>query len=200
MILTERLQKAIDTAALLHKDHVRIGKDNTPYITHLFAVAMIIHQYGGDEDMVIAGLMHDSVEDIAEYTIEKLRLGFGDTVAMLVESLTEPRLVDTELSDKDKWLFYKKSYLNQLKEADSRSLIISAADKIHNMQSILQGYGEQDQNLLRKFTDKHLYGQIWFCGEVGKIVEGKIPDDMYNKYKLILSSLSELYIPTIEIK
>ncbi len=192
MILTPRLQKAIDTAALLHKDHVRIGKDKIPYITHLIHVLAIIDNCGADEDTLIAGLLHDTIEDIEGYTGEKLESDFGSSVRAIVESLTEQRVFDDSLSPRDRWIAAKKSYLAQLKEASAAACLISAADKIHNMSCIIEGYSSGDEVMMLRFDTLALEGQLWFNTEVYNTLERRIPESLSTIYKSHLANLQAL--------
>ncbi len=129
-----RIEQAIRAAAILHKDQVRKGDIPYPYITHTFAVAMIVSDYTDKEDVIVGALLHDTLED-TDYTGEELREDFGGTVLTLVESVTRPQ------SDEGKnWLEIKKQYIKQLKKAPEDALIIAAADKIHNMRSMVETY------------------------------------------------------------
>jgi (p)ppGpp synthase/HD superfamily hydrolase len=195
MILTPRLQHAINLAATLHRSHTRIGEQNTPYITHLISVAILVNHYGGDEDMIIAGLLHDTVEDVPEYTIEQLELDCGKEVARIVKNLTEPREFHPDLHKTEKWITSKKAYLSQISGADHKTLIVSAADKLHNMQTLIDGYLSGDEILVQRFTGDGLKGQIWFCEEVATILEGKIPEEMFIHYRATLDKLDSLYTP-----
>jgi (p)ppGpp synthase/HD superfamily hydrolase len=195
MILTPRLQKAIDTAALLHKDHVRIGKDKIPYITHLIHVLAILDNHNADEDTLIAGLLHDTIEDIPEYTGDILERDFGVNVRNIVESLTETRVFDEKLSPRERWIAAKKSYLEKLSEASSASHMISAADKIHNMSTIVEGYEQKDEIMMLRFDTLALKGQVWFTEEVLKELSENIPKELELEY---ISALSKL--KTIEQK
>jgi (p)ppGpp synthase/HD superfamily hydrolase len=191
MILTPRLQKAIDTAALLHKDHVRIGKEKIPYITHLIHVLVILDNHGADEDTLIAGLLHDTIEDIPEYTGDILENEFGPDVRNIVESLTETRVFDDNLSPRERWIAAKKSYLEKLSGATPDAHVISAADKIHNMSCIIQGYEIKDEIMTLRFDVIALAGQVWFAGEVLKVLSGNIPKDLEENY---ISALKKLTI------
>ena len=90
MSLTPRLMRAIDTAAVSHRDHVRKGS-GIPYVAHLYAVMHLVSQATGDEDVLIAALLHDTLEDVPEvYPEARMRAEFGEcivhdrTFAMLV--------------------------------------------------------------------------------------------------------------------
>jgi (p)ppGpp synthase/HD superfamily hydrolase len=192
MIFTDRLTLALDTAAILHKDHVRIGKLNTPYITHLIHVLAIVSNYTDDENILIAALLHDTVEDVAGYTLETLEADFGKSVRDIVASLTEVRVFDESLSPRERWIEAKQGYIKNLASANTGAQIISAADKIHNIKSILGGYKNNDEKLMRRFDGLALRGQVWFTGEVLTALSSKIPNGLEQEYQIVHKELSEL--------
>jgi (p)ppGpp synthase/HD superfamily hydrolase len=192
MILTERLQKAIDTAALLHRDHTRIGKKKIPYISHLIHVLAIVDRYSQDEDVLIAALLHDTIEDIPEYTAVMLERDFGSRVKDIVISLSEDRDFDSELSPKERWVQAKKSYLAKLLQAGYESHLISAADKIHNMSSIVEGFRNKDDIVMLRFEGVAMIGQVWFTEEVYKIISKTIPAELAEEYAALHAELKVL--------
>lgn len=127
-----RVEKAIQKAGVLHRTQSRKGEDDLPYITHLISVALIARQYCDDEDVFIAALLHDSVED-TEYTKEALEKDFGERVAAIVAGVTEP---EGDVA----WEEKKRVYVENLRGAPEESLVIAAADKIHNLRSVTRAY------------------------------------------------------------
>src|SRR5437764_174675 len=83
-------ERALRLAAVGHRDQVRKGS-GVPYIEHPMAVALILDRAGFDEETVIAGLLHDLVED-TDVTLEQVREGFGDRVAEMVAYCSEEKL------------------------------------------------------------------------------------------------------------
>jgi (p)ppGpp synthase/HD superfamily hydrolase len=112
-----------------------------PYLTHPANIAVILTRYGRDEDTVVAGILHDVVEDCVRdgYTREMLeqRMGekFGDSVLRTVLQVTYRRLDDegVELSSAQR----KEDYLERLSDANEPARWVCAADKLHNARSIL---------------------------------------------------------------
>ncbi len=147
MAYSYAIEQAIRAASVLHKDQVRKGSVPYPYITHLFAVATIVSDYTTDEDTIVAALLHDTLED-TDYTEQELADDFGGSVRDIVISLTEPPLEDNNRNAVDA---QKKQYIKQLKSASERALIVSAADKIHNMRSIVEEYYEDHSSFLSHF-------------------------------------------------
>jgi len=137
---SDKINHAFAFAAKHHDRQVRKGT-KLPYLTHPANVAVILTHYGRDEDTVVAGILHDVVEDCVRdgYTREVLeqRIGekFGQPVLWTVLQVTYRRLDDTgvELSGTQK----KEDYLDRLSEANEAALWVCAADTIHNARSIL---------------------------------------------------------------
>jgi len=137
---SDRINHAFAFAAKHHDRQVRKGTA-LPYLTHPANVAVILTRYGQDEDTVIAGILHDVVEDCVRenYTGEMLqqRIGdkFGPMVLETVLAVTNRREGDegVELSSAEQ----KEDYLERLAKASDRARWVCAADKIHNASSIL---------------------------------------------------------------
>lgn len=144
---TYKIEQAIKAAALLHHDQLRKGVAQIPYVTHLVAVMMILRDYTSDEDTLVAALLHDTLED-TDYTRDELMEDFGEKVATLVTTLTEPRSVgDFQIS----WLDSKKEYANQLRKGEMEAVMIAAADKIHNFRSTVEEYFENHDRFVKDF-------------------------------------------------
>ena len=137
---SDRINHAFAFAAKHHDRQVRKGTA-LPYLTHPANVAVILTRYGQDEDTVIAGILHDVVEDCVRenYSRDMLqqRIGdkFGATVLEAVLAVTERREDDdgVELSSPER----KSDYLRRLELASERGRWVCAADKIHNGSSVL---------------------------------------------------------------
>jgi (p)ppGpp synthase/HD superfamily hydrolase len=85
-VLTDRFDRALLYATHVHGGQVRKGT-STPYVAHLLAVAATVLEYGGDEDLAVAALLHDSVEDQGgKARLEDVRNRFGEHVARIVEA------------------------------------------------------------------------------------------------------------------
>jgi (p)ppGpp synthase/HD superfamily hydrolase len=109
---------------------------------HLLGVASLVIEFGGNEDQVIAGLLHDVVEDCGESHRALVRTRFGDSVARIVEDCTDGSAeqkathVDAQ-SRKADWIRRKLAYLAHLEYADDPTLLVSGCDKLHNARAIL---------------------------------------------------------------
>lgn len=157
MTHTDRIEKAIKKAAKLHHHQTRKGPDQFPYVTHLVSVFAILTQYTDDEDTLIAGLLHDTIED-TDYTPLELERDFGPRVREIVEGVTEPKEKDGE---KLPWIERKKAYIEGLRQAPKESLLVSGADKIHNFSSVLdeyEGKAELFRNDFEQESREEYYG------------------------------------------
>jgi (p)ppGpp synthase/HD superfamily hydrolase len=108
---------------------------------------MIVSDYTADENTIVAALLHDTLED-SDYTEKELEDDFGGHVMEIVRSITEPPL---KSNDRQGVGEQKKQYLKQLKHASESALIVVAADKIHNMRSVVEEYFDNHSGFLADF-------------------------------------------------
>ncbi len=159
MIYTPKIEKAIRKASMLHKKQTRKGFERLPYVTHLFSVFIILIEYTKDEDVLIAGLLHDTLED-TDYTEDELERDFGSRVKEIVLGVTEQKTKDGEKLD---WADRKREYIQGLEIGPEESLYVSAADKIHNFSSIINGYKNSTEEFKKDFKSEdriHFYGGV----------------------------------------
>ena len=132
---SDRINHALAFAAKHHDQQVRKGT-RLPYLTHPSNVAIILTRYGRDEDTVVAGILHDVIEDCVREGWTRSMLEsriaekFGDAVLATVLAVTKRRLDDdgTEM-DRDE---RNADYLARLANTDERAKWVCAADKVHN--------------------------------------------------------------------
>ncbi len=130
--MTLRLERAMRFAAQAHAGQLRKSSE-TPYFEHVAAVALILDRGGFSEDVVIAGLLHDVVEDTPT-SFEHVASLFGATVSELVRHCSE---VKTDAHGKKRpWIDRKRDHLAALVEAPTDARAIILADKLHNLISI----------------------------------------------------------------
>jgi (p)ppGpp synthase/HD superfamily hydrolase len=132
MLLSPRLDEALRFAALCHQGQTRRG-GNTPYFAHLAAVAMILDRAMFDEDTVIAGLLHDVVEDTA-VTLADLADRFGADVAEIVRHCSEIKTDGRGVNRP--WIDRKRDHIAALADAPLAARGVVLADKLHNLVSI----------------------------------------------------------------
>ena len=123
--------KAYEIARRLHDGQFR--KSGEPYIIHPIAVAKILAEFGMDNETVIAGLLHDAVEDTG-YTREQLVKDFDEKIADLVEGVTKLTNISYDSSEAAQAENFRKMFLAMSK--DIRVLIVKLADRLHNMRTL----------------------------------------------------------------
>jgi len=179
---TFKIEQAIKAAALLHQDHLRKGSVPLPYITHLMAVMMIVRDYTSNEDMIIAALLHDTLED-TDYTADELREDFGEKVATLVKTLSEPK---SDESNKISWLNRKKIYAKQLRNGPIEAVMIAAADKAHNFRSVVDEYNENHRLFLQDFgtnLEERLEAYQWISNAINNRLQDGIVHEFNHTFK-----------------
>lgn len=137
---SDRINHAFAFAAKHHDQQVRKGT-RLPYLTHPANVAIILTRYGCNEETVVAGILHDVIEDCvregmtSEMLEERIGRKFGNSVLATVLAVTHRKVDDDgiEMSSDDR----KEDYLQRLSLANEDALWVCAADKVHNANSIL---------------------------------------------------------------
>jgi GTP pyrophosphokinase len=133
---TKRVERAIKLAEKAHSGQFRATGE--PYIVHPKAVLKILEGWGMDEDTLVAGVLHDTVED-TDLTLDDIKDEFGESVAFLVDGVTKLGSARKGMRDIDTYLPETKDNLIRLLVAlgaDIRVLIIKLADRLHNMRTL----------------------------------------------------------------
>ncbi len=160
--LTRRFDDAVAYATVAHAGQLR-KKTGVPYIAHLLGVTAITLEFGGDEDEAVGALLHDAAEDAGgRDRLADIRARFGEGVAQIVEGCT-----DTFETPKPSWIERKKKYIAHLPEADSPTLLVSAADKLHNVRAIVRDVRRDGGAAFEKFNGKR-HGTLWYYGAIVK--------------------------------
>ena len=148
------IRKALEFAAVYHKDGVRKGS-KVPYIVHPFEVALILQENGMEDRIIAAGLLHDTLED-TELTPEQIREEFGDDILHLVLGASE----ELEGREETLWGERKKHTIEYLKTAPLDVKYIVCADKLSNMRSMLADHEKKGEKFWDKFmnSDKKIGG------------------------------------------
>ena len=128
-----------------------------PYIAHLMGVASLVLEAGGDEDLAIAALLHDVVEDCGGVPmLKEVRRRFGKRVAEVVDGCTDAYEVP-----KPPWRERKESYIHRLKKESADTRLVSAADKLNNVRSILSDYRAVGESVWSRFNGGR-EGTLWY--------------------------------------
>jgi (p)ppGpp synthase/HD superfamily hydrolase len=144
----EIVLKAIDFAVKKHNssdDPYRKGS-KIPYIVHPIGVMNILFKECADTNVIIAGILHDTVED-TDTTLEEIEKEFGKEVKNLVDHASEPEHLKKQKDQKKNWQERKNHTINALKIADRNSKLVTCADKLDNIRSM-------DENII---NHEHLW-------------------------------------------
>jgi (p)ppGpp synthase/HD superfamily hydrolase len=148
--------RAFQFAATKHAAQTRKAS-TVPYIAHLMGVASLVLEAGGNEDLAIAALLHDVVEDCGGAPmLKEVRRRFGARVARIVDGCT-----DADTYPKPPWRERKENYLRHLKHADADTRLVSAADKLNNVRSILTDYRQVGESVWSRFNGGR-DGTLWY--------------------------------------
>jgi (p)ppGpp synthase/HD superfamily hydrolase len=154
--LGPRFLSAFNFAAEKHAGQTRKAS-TIPYIAHLMGVASLALEFGGDEDLAIAALLHDVVEDCGGAPmLKEVRRRFGPRVAKIVDGCT-----DSDTYPKPPWRERKETYIRHLKTADAETRLVSAADKLNNVRSILSDYRDVGESVWDRFKGGR-DGTLWY--------------------------------------
>jgi GTP pyrophosphokinase len=173
------LERAYLTAARHHESQTRMSGE--PYITHPLAVATILAEIGMTEPTLVAALLHDTVEDTA-YTLNELRVDFGDEVALLVDGVTKLDKVkygDTAHSETIRKMIVAMS-------RDIRVLVIKLADRLHNMRTLQYLRQETQERIARETLEifaplAHRLGMNTLKWELEDLAFGTLHPKMYDE-------------------
>ena len=156
-----RIEEAIEVAAEAHQGQYRKGT-RTPYITHPYAVGLILMEAGCAEAVIIAGILHDTVED-TDLTLEFIQERFGEFVAGIVDGCSENKAL--------RWRARKTERIEALKSASPEICTVTCADKLHNLRTIISEYDVIGNAIWERFHGE-IEDQAWY-------------------YRSILNSISE---------
>lgn len=137
------IYNAIQVAIKAHEHQLR-KLDNDLYVAHPLEVGIILAKNNMPDDVIIAGILHDTIED-TEMTLTQIEKDFGSRVAMFVEFCSESNKMDT-------WKNRKIAYLRGLDDAPIDVLYIVCVDKLTNLKSIHRNYDSMGDKLWLKFN------------------------------------------------
>lgn len=178
----DRVEYAIYFATKAHKGQKRKIED-IDMIFHPFTVGMLLQRNGCEEDVVIAGILHDVVED-TQYEFDDVENEFGKVVRDYVYDASEP---DKSLEWEDR----KKHTIEHIKSAPLGSKLIVACDKISNLEDLyenIEKYGEETAwSVLKRGKDLQKW---YYCSVYESCINGQDKNHpIFVRYKNILSKL-----------
>ncbi len=127
----KKVRKAYEFARTLHQNQKRLSGE--PYIIHPLSVAIILAEMEMDDDTIIAGLLHDTVED-TDCTLEELKREFGEAVAELVDGVTKLGRIPYSSQEEQQVENLRKMFMAMAK--DIRVVLIKLADRLHNLRTL----------------------------------------------------------------
>jgi (p)ppGpp synthase/HD superfamily hydrolase len=175
LALTTRFSLAVDYARQIH---VGYRKGTTvPYMAHLLGVASLVMGESGQvpfpvtEDMVIAALLHDAVEDEGGLPrLHHIEQNFGQEVARIVEGCTDS--FEEDSSKKQDWVTRKRSYIERLWKQPQDTVLVSTADKLYNARAMLEDYRSVGVEVWKRFQ-RGRSEQLWYFNELLKVYDEK---------------------------
>ena len=183
--LGSRLQQAFRYSAGKHAGQTR-KQTAVPYLSHLMAVASLVLEAGGDEDLAIAALLHDVVEDCGGMPrLREIRRKFGPRVARIVEGCT-----DSFSDPKPPWLERKQAYLAHLKSEDTETRLVSACDKLHNVRTVLADYRQQGESVWKRFQGKR-DGTLWYYRAISHEFRRSGPNCITRELEIAVEQLEQ---------
>lgn len=136
------IEAALRTASKAHEGQYR-KNTNIPYITHPVAVGIILMKEGYDDQVVAAGILHDTVED-TDLDLQDIEAEFGPRIAEIVKGCSEP---DKSLP----WEVRKKYTIQFLKTASMDIRAVACADKLHNVRTMINDFQQMGDKVWDKF-------------------------------------------------
>lgn len=182
----EKLNEAITFAAESHAGQVR-KMSNTPYILHPLEVASIIGTMTNDEDVLIAGLLHDTVEDCGVDPAE-IKRKFGARAAALVQSETEDKISDRP--PVDTWQQRKEESLLMLEHTKDLDVkILWLGDKLSNIRSFYREYRKDGDRIWECLNQKDPKMQGWYYKTIAVLLSELSETAAYEEYADLVEKL-----------
>lgn len=170
------VERAADYARAVHAGDVRKGTGVSYFEGHLEPVAAIVRDAGGDPEQVAAAYLHDAAEDHGgQSRLDEIRERFGDAVAGIVRDLSDS-LVDTEAGEqKEAWDVRKQRYIDSLRHKPDASLVVAAADKLHNASSIVTDLRTLGDELWVRFSTQDPAKHLWYYRSLADGIRARLP-------------------------
>jgi (p)ppGpp synthase/HD superfamily hydrolase len=154
------VDRALETALRFHANQRRKGTA-VPYVVHPLAVGILLARAGCSEEVIAAGLLHDTLEDTS-MTEDQLRTTFGQAVASLVTACSEP---EKSLP----WETRKKHTLALVADAALEVRVIVCADKLHNVRTMAEDRKRVGEDVWKRFS-RGRAEQAWYYKELVRIL------------------------------
>lgn len=179
----EKILQALSFATQKHLNQKRRDKI-TPLIEHPMSVALLVSTYTQDEDVIIAALLHDTIED-AHVTFSEITDKFGSRVANIVKDCTEE---DRSLP----WADRKQAVLDKIPNISKEAVLVKSADIVHNLSELLQKVEDEGPHHFNSFN-ADIKTKLDYEEKRLQKIKLKFPDSPFNgKIESILGKLKVL--------
>lgn len=177
----ELIDYAIYFATKAHNGQKRKSDKEVDMIFHPFTVGMILQRANASTNCVIAGILHDVIED-TKYTYDDVVTEFGEEIAKIVYEVSE----DKQLS----WKERKQDAIDRIKVASIEGKLVECADKISNLETMYALYEEQSEDIWKNFK-KPKEEQKWYYTEMynAVIMNTNENNELFKRYNKILKKL-----------
>lgn len=188
-LYSHKVGEALAYGADLHAMQARKGKDE-PYLSHILMVAALTAHYGGDEEQIIAAVLHDAVEDCGGPPVaEQIRQRFGDRVATIVTDCSDAAPLPGQ--SKPPWEQRKRDYIDSIREpATNGSRLVEACDKLANLRDIVEDLTLIGDEAFANFKGGR-EGTLTYYATLGEVLIPQVPA-IGPEYERLMARLKEL--------
>lgn len=194
-LLGDGFAAALMLALTIHARQVRKGTQ-IPYATHLLSVASLALEAGATEEVAMAALLHDAVEDSADgtATLAVIRATCGEKVASIVMECSDA--IGVADGEKAPWRDRKLAHLAHLTTASPEALLVTAADKLHNARCTIADVHELGDAAWSRFSAP-VADQLWYYGEMSRILSSRLPCPLTAELARAVVTLRNLSSPSV---
>lgn len=192
IVFGARFPEALDIAVRFHHGQYRKG-GKIPYIAHLLNVTGLVVENGADEDVAVAAMLHDTIEDTPESDgnklVHEIGLRFGRRVLEIVEACTDAPAQDrARLS----WSTRKKMYLERLQqEVRPEVFLVTAADKLDNARSLLSALRYSDDLDVWGRFKAGRSGTVCYYTELVSLLRDRAPRPLTVELEMVVGEIRE---------
>jgi len=185
-VLGNRFERALVYAHRVQCGQVRDGTDS-PHISHLLGVSALVIENGGSEDQAIAALLHDAVEDEdGELRLDEIEEAFGPEVAQIVRECA-----DAWVDPMPPWRERKAKFLDSIGRRHEESLLLIAADKLHECRTIIAEHRTAGPDIWVRF-DGGRVETTWYYQELAERVARRLENRLANELRNAVDTLWHL--------
>lgn len=171
----KKIIEAINYMVKVHDGQTR-KENGLPKSSHLFGVAMTLMKYKFRDEVVVAGLLHDVIED-TDHQISEIEELFGKEVALLVQA-------ETEIDKRNPWKLRKETQIAHFKSASYEEKAVGAADKMHNLLSLMTDYQKRGNKVFNSFNAGK-EDIIWYYNTIIEAITEGVEGEIFTDLKKI---------------